>query len=186
MWGQVGRLSAKSSLAGSTGCGHITIATTALSFSLSLSVHPLSFSFPLLPARLFRPLSTSSFSSHFIAARFARSLAMQLIVSLSRTIKPTSITVPDNNSEFSLSLLLSLSLSFSLEVSFSALEIAAAVGIRDGACTSRELPSRRIVDLLQWPALLNVSLSSAFPLPMRRCAQAHCLPSNGRPSNRSH
>lgn len=35
----------------------------------------------------------------------------------------------------------------------------------------RELPSRRIVGLLQWPALLNVSLSSTFSLPMRRCAR---------------
>lgn len=152
-------------MAGSAGCGHITIATTILS-SLCL---------PFSHLRLLsqsHPLRLSSFSSRFIVARFTHKRSPQeRFVSLSPTESAVVlITIASSlSSSFSLSLIRTiLTLSVPLSV-----RSWCARGSRDTPVRvrHRKLPSRRIVGLLQWPALLNVSLSSAFSLPMRRCAR---------------
>lgn len=150
-------------MAGFVGCGHITIATTILS-SLSLFLSLLRLLSQSHPLRLF------SFSSRFIVARFTRSPqerfvslllteSMVVLITIARALSPS----------FSLSLVRTI---LTLSVPLSARSWCAR-GSRDTPVRvrHRELPSRRIVGLLQWPALLNVSLSSAFSLPMRRCAR---------------
>lgn len=147
-------------MAGSAGCGHITIATTILSLSVFL---PLCY----VCSRSLTLFVCPAFTSRFIAAA-------ECLVSL----LPSEIHGryrADNNSE-ALSPFLSVFRSFytlrSESVPLSA-RSRCARGSRDTPVRvrRRELPSRRIVGLLQWPALLNVSLSSAFSLPMRRCAR---------------
>ena len=176
LWGQVGRRSAESPLAGSTGCGHTTIPATISLFlfpSLSLSPLPRSSFVVSLPSFLSTDdlsfsfsLSPFPFRSEFTRSDNNRNSPSPFLPGVTRYRAPTRSLFP--------------LVDFARRL---------AGGGRDKRVRHRTRDDRALYQAGASPtyyngqALLSVSLSSAVrhTLPMRPCAQTIVSPGMGGP-----